>query len=280
MRVPAAERATHAYRTAFACQRMLLMIPNLRTHMCEGVAAISNGGQLRVQRSALTLNSVCYAKTHSPCIIIMGYAGSDADEVPLDDVAGGEGVQKCANSGVDSYCCIDGGGCDCASGTSTLRFQGTPSVVTTIGVTSTSSSSLSTTSSSSSSPSTTSKSATAATSSQSGVSSSPLPVSTSPPSAASTVPPSSSSSNSALKVGLGVGIPLGALVLVLTAYLFLRKRKQQAKDRSPLPEQSELVGYQDQEPLPPTHQIPLQELAWDNESRELAAVERRELPVP
>lgn len=155
MRVPAAERATHAYRTAFACQRMLLMIPNLRTHMCEGVAPISNGGQLRVQRSALTLNSVCYAKTHSPCIVIMGYAGSDADEVSPDDVAGGEGVQKCANSGVDSYCCIDGGGCDCASGTSTLRFQGTPSVITTIRVTSTSSSSISTTSSSSSSPSTT-----------------------------------------------------------------------------------------------------------------------------
>lgn len=184
---------------------------------------------------------------------------------------------------MDSYCCIDGGGCDCASGTSTLRFQGTPSVITTIGVTSASSSPVSTTSSSSPSTSTTSKSAAASTTSRSSASSSAVPISTSPPSAASGVPKSSSSSNSALKVGLGVGIPLGALVLVLAAYLVFRKRQQQAKYQGPLPQHSEVFAYQDkdhQESQPPTHQIPLQELAWDNESRELAAIERRELPVP
>ena len=52
---------------------------------------------------------------------------------------GGEGMEKCEGSDEDSYCCLEGALCTdkCDEGPVIIRFQGEPSVVTTVGVTAT-----------------------------------------------------------------------------------------------------------------------------------------------
>lgn len=152
-----------------------------------------------------------------------------------DDVGGGEGIQKCPNTNIDSYCCVDGtlNACNCTSGSGALRFQGTPSVLTTIGFTpsTTSSSSTSTQISSSSSSSHVTTSAT-------------IPSLTiSPISSASdqaTPSPSPSTVNSAA-IGAGVGIPVGLLIIGATVFFFHRSRKNREPTRAPIPQ---FEGYE------------------------------------
>ena len=115
----------------------------------------------------------------------------------------GEGMAKCENSDTDDYCCGEQPECNsnCDNGTVVIRFQGTPTALTTIGVTSTESRVLSTDESSkrteSASPTTTKSRATEP----------------------STVPEIRSQSRTELKVGVGVGVPLGIITFVLAGYV-------------------------------------------------------------
>ena len=151
-----------------------------------------------------------------------------------DNVSGGEGISKCQNTDTDSYCCIDStfSSCNCSSGSGALRFQGTPSALTTIGFTpsTTSSSSISTQTSSSasstsplSSPVTSSATiASSNTASTSSASDQPTPSSTSSPSTVNSV-----------AIGAGVGVPAGLLVIGAIVFFFLRSRKNHTPNSAP-----------------------------------------------
>ena len=190
-----------------------------------------------------------------------------ADRRVPDVLDGGQGVVKCEKSGVDSYCC-GGEDCDCESGHNTISFNGIPSILTTIGVTSTSATS-------------TSPSSISATTFDATSSPDRNPQSTqtnqSPPVAESTgdsITPTSNSSpsNTGLKIGLGVGISLGIIVVALGCYIIWRKLRQRRNAPDPAwqsteyPVQEKIGG----EPPPTYHMVP-QELAEDPEPKELSA---------
>ena len=167
---------------------------------------------------------------------------------------------------MDSYCCLDGTGCDCKLGIKTISFLGTPTALTTIGVTSIASVPLARSVVQSISrsigflvPSSTAR--TSETSAQ------PLD------SATDLQPSQASSGTSALKVVLGVGITLGLISLILVSYLIWRKTHRPTPNNglatSP-PCKNHL--YQDNnggEPRRSARQVELHELALDNDPREL-----------
>ena len=151
-----------------------------------------------------------------------------ADRRVADVLDGGQGIDKCEKSGVDSYCC-SGGDCDCESGHNTISFNGLPSTLTIIGVTSTSAASTS--------PSLISPTPSIAESSLDGNPSS-TQTTQSPPVAESTSNPvsptsKSSPSNTGLKVGLGVGVSLGIIVVALGCYIIWQKLRQRRNAPDP-----------------------------------------------
>ena len=171
---------------------------------------------------------------------------------------GGEGMEKCADSNVDSYCCLQGEQCTskCDNGSVVIRFQGEPSVVTTIGVTATASQVLSTGESSIVASQTTAESR--ATES-------------------SAVRETSSHSSTGLKIGAGVGVPLGVLALVLAAYVIWKKmRKSKPTRLLPDSDHASLGKSRDegqykatQSPAYQMEPLVRHELEWDNDAREL-----------
>ena len=179
----------------------------------------------------------------------------------LGNQVGGEGMKKCEDSTDDSYCCLQGTQCTskCNKGPVIIRFQGEPSVVTTVGVTATTSQVLSTDESS------TRAGSASQTTTESSATSSPA------------VRETRSHSRTDLKVGVGVGVPLGLIALVLGVYVIWRKIRESKATRLP-PDNG--TTYRDksrdegqyEETQSPTYQMePLvrHELEIDNDAREL-----------
>ena len=127
-------------------------------------------------------------------------------------------MKKCENSDEDNYCCLQGLLCtsQCDRGPTIIRFQGEPSVVTTIGVTATASQILNTGE----------NFIGAGSASQ-----------TSPDSRAtepSAVRETGSHSRTGLKIGVGVGVPLGVIALVLAAYVIWKRTRRSKPRQLPL----------------------------------------------
>ena len=152
-----------------------------------------------------------------------------------DNVAGGEGMSKCSNTTADSYRCIDSvqGSCNCATESDTIHFAGSPSVITAIGVTasSTRTTATSQTQSPSSSTATTMSSSTTsslATSSTAGLSTAFNESPTDSPIPGATPSPSSNHNEA---IGLGVGIPLGAIILAAFGLFIYRDRRKKSSSQ-------------------------------------------------
>lgn len=130
---------------------------------------------------------------------------------------GGEGMKRCENSDEDHYCCLQGLLCtsECDKGPTIIRFQGEPSVVTTIGITATGSQVLNTGDSSiragSASQTSTESRATES----------------------SAVRETGSHLKTELKIGVGVGVPLGVFALVLAAYVIWKRTRRSKPRRLP-----------------------------------------------
>ena len=146
------------------------------------------------------------------------------DSPGLDDTAGGEGMRKCQNTTIDSYCCLDYDQdiCDCNSGQGTVYFAGQPRALTTIRVTSALwSSSLPSSETRPTSPSS-SLARSLSTSTPATLPASTVTTDASPPS--SPLPTPSSTHNRAA-IGVGVGVPIGVVALALLTFHVLRYRK-------------------------------------------------------
>ena len=136
----------------------------------------------------------------------------------MGNQVGGEGMQKCEDSDVDSYCCLQDTLCTskCAHGAVVVGFQGEPTALTTISVTATNSQVLSTDKSSTRAGPTSQTATDSMATSSSAVRETPL------------------ESRTELKIGVGVGVPIGAIALVLAAYVISRKTKKSKSTRLPL----------------------------------------------
>ena len=140
---------------------------------------------------------------------------------------GGEGMKKCEDSDEDSYCCLQGSECTskCDNGSVIIRFQGEPSVVTTIGVTSTKSQVLSTDMTTMDVAAT--ESQVLSTDKSSIGTGSASPISTGSKAMQSSAGlETHSHSRTELKIGVGMGLPLGIISLVLAAYVIWRKKRK------------------------------------------------------
>ena len=174
---------------------------------------------------------------------------------------GGEGMKKCEGSEEDSYCCLQGALCTdkCDKGPVIIRFQGEPSVVTTVGVTATDSRVLRTDESSTR----TQSASQIATESRA-----------TPSSAVRETGPHSSTD---LKVGVGVGVPLGVIALIFATYVIWKKTRKSEPTRL-LPDSGDTYRDksrdegQHKENSPAYRMEPLirHELEWDNNARELS----------
>lgn len=194
-----------------------------RASQCPSFCLTQWSGMLTTGHDAINLRSLC---------------------VILTDLAVEIAIYKCPNTTSDSYCCQaqDGslGNCDCSATaglTRPLHFEGTPSILTTIGVTG------STTSTTSTTPSVTttahSTTSTLAPIISPSTAESTLSTHTNTSSSApqiaqtsSSSPPSSSpqpSSNRSAVIGAGVGVPLGVITsVVLAAVIYRRLRQRKA----------------------------------------------------
>ena len=217
-------------------------------------------------------NNICM-KTNSTLVPNIGIASSpyvrgsctdpkwisvDCPGFCLGNLVGGEGMLKCEDSDQDSYCCLQGtlctSKCDQLAADSIIRFAGEPSVVTTIGVSATSSQASSTHESSAGAVSV------SQTTTQSGSTSS------------SAVRQTRSHSSTGLKVEVGVGVPLGLIAIVLAAYVIWRKIRKSKPTPLPLDQgHMHQEKSKDEERHEETHTPAYQaeplvrhELEWDN----------------
>lgn len=209
----------------------------------------------------------------------------------LADLAAEIAIYKCPNTTPDSYCCQaqDGslGNCDCSATAGLARplhFEGTPSILTTIGVTGSTTSTISTTSSvTTAAHSTTSTLAPVISPSTAGsVSSTNTNTSSSAPQIAQTSsssPPLSSpqpSSNRSAVIGAGVGVPLGVITLVVLAAVIYRRLRQRKAARV----LEELGRDKDLAFMNQAHGGPHHELLASTAEHEMsAAPAQHELPV-
>lgn len=180
------------------------MIQPILPDMYEAAAPTNHGPRALAQCSAGTVSDA----SSSPSTV--------ANAMDIDNNAespnGGAGIIKCINGTEDTYCCTNSlSFCDCDSGVGVLRFHGNPSVLTTIGVSASSTGSRSSTPTKAVTPSPTSR--------------------THPHSVSSPTPTSSTAprtNNHSAAIGAGVGIPLGLVALAFVS-LFLYRHHHRAK---------------------------------------------------
>ncbi|KAK4233538.1 hypothetical protein C8A03DRAFT_38742 [Achaetomium macrosporum] len=132
---------------------------------------------------------------------------------------GGIGIKKCPNRDDDTYYCDDGQPFDCDTLENILSFQGTPTVMTTIGVARSTQSSTTTTPTSS----TLSSPTTPLTTQNSNPTESAVPAESSTSGAPQ---PSGSQQSNGLTIGLAVAVPIGVLGLAAAGLTFFWSRRK------------------------------------------------------
>ncbi|KAK4065545.1 hypothetical protein Trihar35433_7665 [Trichoderma harzianum] len=154
----------------------------------------------------------------------------------VDNVGGGEGMEKCTNTKQDVYWCVNQQNIDlsqnediCSDQNAVVFFPGTPTALTTIGVAQKSTSSTSSTAAPPTTMSTSTTPSSSPTNTGTGAgtgtgTSTPTSSSTSPP--AETTPASSGSKSNGGVIGGAVGGSLGgAAAIGILAFFFLRRRR-------------------------------------------------------
>ncbi|KAG7005422.1 hypothetical protein G7Y79_00020g049500 [Physcia stellaris] len=173
------------------------MIQRLVPDMYEAAAQTNHGPRALAPCSAVTVSD-----ESSPLSTVANAMDIDSS---AESPNGGAGIIKCSNgSAEDTYCCTNSlSVCDCDSGVGVLRFNGNPSVLTTIGVSTASQSDTST------------KAVTPAPTH-------PIPVSSSTPTPTPTSSTAPTNNAHTTAIGAGVGIPLGLLALAFVSLLIYR----------------------------------------------------------
>ncbi|KAF4157108.1 hypothetical protein CNMCM6069_005880 [Aspergillus lentulus] len=212
----------------------------------QGYACLSNsicmatGDEIKKPGASLYVRGSCTNQTwrSSACPLF----GINQDPPNRDNLAGGQGIEKCPNTDLDMYYCINHnmGNVNCSAQHQVLIFQGTPTAVTTIGVTATTNIPSSTSSISSV---TANSSAAVTTTSYSTTTGSPSPAASKVAAETTTsaaVEPKSAQNHTGVIAGAAVGGFVCLAAIAGLVFFFRRRAKRQREDRLGLAPSSQL----------------------------------------